>query len=307
MNRTSSSLFWGHELDHRRASMPRTTARNSARNRSYLEGARAEKRSASRTPSVVTSVDRDQSGRRLRGLQIGRRLLAPLGHDVVTDLLAFNKAAHAGALDRADVHEHVLAAVARLDESKAFLSIEELYGTCGHHGLLTLRRVCVSDHASIAWPVIQFWGSWLGTVKRERREADRKLVAGCYLCDRGRNVNPDAGINPALLHWVIGALVEALNGIAIEGLLSRSLRLGARMQVVDAPDAESDCRDILCTGVAVFRGTSNPQGCPVVCFSSGGASAASRSALRSAAFSSFFLCFSSVRARAALCRSARSR
>src|SRR5215813_9787167 len=82
-----------------------------------------------------------------------------------------------------------------------------------------------------------FGGSWLGTVKRERREADRKLVAGCYLCDRGRNVNPDAGINPALLHWVIGALVEALNGIAIEGLLSRSLRLGARMQVVDAPDA----------------------------------------------------------------------
>jgi hypothetical protein len=57
--------------------------------------------------------------------------------------------------------------------------------------------VCVSDHASIAWPVIQFWGSWLGTVKRERREADRKLVAGCYLCHRGRNVNPDAGINPA--------------------------------------------------------------------------------------------------------------
>jgi len=27
--------------------------------RGYLEGARAEKRSASRTPSVVTSVDRD--------------------------------------------------------------------------------------------------------------------------------------------------------------------------------------------------------------------------------------------------------
>src|SRR5215468_6419838 len=51
------------------------------------------------------------------------------------------------------------------------------------------------DHASIAWPVIQFWGSWLGTVKRERREADRKLVAGRYLCHRDRNVNPDAGIN----------------------------------------------------------------------------------------------------------------
>jgi hypothetical protein len=85
----------------------------------------------------------------------------------------------------------------------------------------------VSDHASIVWPVIQFLGAWLGTVKRERREADRKLVAGCYLCDRGRNVNPDAGINPQSgsgRHWVIVALVAALNGIAIEGLPSRNLR-----------------------------------------------------------------------------------
>src|SRR5262245_25628790 len=195
MNSASFSVG-RHELDHRRASMLRTTARNSAPDPGYPEGARAEKRSASRKPSVVTSVDRDESGRRLRGLQIARRLLAPLGHDVVADLLAFHQATHAGALHRADVHEHVLAAVARLDESKAFLGIEELHGTCGHYGLLALHCV-LSDDASIAWPVIQFWGSWLGTVKRERREADRKLVAGCYLCDRGRNVNPDSGINPA--------------------------------------------------------------------------------------------------------------
>src|SRR5262249_32100942 len=147
--------------------------------------------------SSRAQVDRDESGRWLRGLQIGRRLLAPLGHDVVADLLAFHKAVHAGALHRTNVHEHVLAAVARLDESKAFLSSEELHGTCGHHGLLAMQCVYVSDHASTAWPVIQLWGSWLGTVKRERREADRKLVAGCYLCDRGRNVNPDSGINPA--------------------------------------------------------------------------------------------------------------
>src|SRR5262249_27324497 len=58
----------------------------------------------------------------------------------------------------------------------------------------TLSSLCDrSGGASIAWPVIQFWGSWLGTVKRERREADRKLVAGCYLCDRGCNVKPHAG------------------------------------------------------------------------------------------------------------------
>src|SRR5262245_9955418 len=172
-----------------------------------------QKRSASIKPSVVTSVDSKLIRRRLRGLQISRRLLAPLGNDVVADLLAFDQGAHAGTLHRADVHEHVLAAVSRLDESKAFLSIEELHGTCGHHGLLALQCVCVSDQASIAWPVIQFWGSWLATVKRERREADRKLVAGCYLCDRGRNVNPDAGINPT---QAVALGNGALNGIALK-------------------------------------------------------------------------------------------
>jgi hypothetical protein len=61
-----------------------------------------------------------------------------------------------------------------------------------------------------------------------------------------------ASIRRRLLHWVIGALVEALNGIAVEGFAVEELAavraLGAWMQVVDAPDAESDCRDILCTG-----------------------------------------------------------
>src|SRR4051794_25305432 len=72
------------------------------------------------------------------GLQITCSGLAALGHHVVADLLALHQCAQAGALDRADVHEHVLAAVARLDESKAFLSVEELHSTRGHHGLLGL-------------------------------------------------------------------------------------------------------------------------------------------------------------------------
>jgi hypothetical protein len=107
--------------------------------RGYLEGARAETLGVKEAERCHFGGSGDQSGRRLRGLQIACGLLAPLGHDVVADLLAFHEGAHAGALDRADVHEHVLAAVARLDESKAFLSIEELHGTCGHPGLLALQ------------------------------------------------------------------------------------------------------------------------------------------------------------------------
>ena len=55
VNEQREFFFVGrHELDHRRASIPRTTARNSAPDPGYPEGARAEKRSASRKPSVVT-------------------------------------------------------------------------------------------------------------------------------------------------------------------------------------------------------------------------------------------------------------
>src|SRR5262249_6387279 len=126
-----------------------------------------------------------------------------------------------------------------------------------------------SDHARIAWPVIQFWGSWLGTVKRERREADRKLVAGCYLCHRGRNVNPDAGIN--LSQAVALGNRRCRRGVewhryrrfAVEEL-APVRALGPWMKVVDAPDAESDRRscDILRTATVVFCGTSNASRLP---------------------------------------------
>src|SRR5262249_38932822 len=40
--------------------------------------------------------------------------------------------AHASALDGADVHEHILAAIARLNEAKALLRIEPLDGAGSH-------------------------------------------------------------------------------------------------------------------------------------------------------------------------------
>src|SRR5262249_37073237 len=115
------------------------------------------------------------------------------------------------------------------------------------------------------------------------------------------------------LHWVIAALVEALNGIAIKGLPSRSLRpsahraRGCRSLTRPTPKAIVDRATFSAPQRRCFAEPVTPQGCPVVFFSSGGASAVSRSALRTAALSSFFLFFSSVRARAALCRSARAR
>src|SRR5580704_1234143 len=63
---------------------------------------------------------------RLGVLQVGCRLFAALGHDLIRDALAFVERAHAGAFDRADMHEHILRAIARRDKSETLLSIEKL-------------------------------------------------------------------------------------------------------------------------------------------------------------------------------------
>jgi hypothetical protein len=44
------------------------------------------------------------------------------------------------AFDRADVHEDILAAVIRLDETEAFLAVEPLHGSFRHIALLSVRR-----------------------------------------------------------------------------------------------------------------------------------------------------------------------
>jgi hypothetical protein len=44
---------------------------------------------------------------------------------------------HPSAFDGADVHENILAAVIRPDETEAFLAIEPLYGSLRHETLLS--------------------------------------------------------------------------------------------------------------------------------------------------------------------------
>ena len=82
------------------------------------------------------------AGRKSRRLQIASRGLAgtTVGFDIEADLLAFDEAAHASALNRAYVNENILAAVIRLNKSIAFLVIEEFHSTYLHrkpfHGRL---------------------------------------------------------------------------------------------------------------------------------------------------------------------------
>jgi hypothetical protein len=68
------------------------------------------------------------------------------------DFLTFDQAAHSGALERGSVDEHVLAAIIRLNEAKAFLIVVELYGALIHGEILSLIEVHLSPRRATARP-----------------------------------------------------------------------------------------------------------------------------------------------------------
>src|ERR1700720_1609370 len=101
------------------------------------------RRGAMNQPASI-SVVRNYGPSRCRsdGAQIFGRGLArfSISDNVVRDLLSLVEAMHTGAFDRADMHEHILAAVIRLDEAEAFLAIEPFHGSLCH--ISSLRCVC---------------------------------------------------------------------------------------------------------------------------------------------------------------------
>src|ERR1700683_2396171 len=72
--------------------------------------------------------------RKLGDLQVARRRAtgALVSDDLVGDLLPFVELAEPRALNGADVDEYVLAAVIRLDETKAFRCVEPFDGSRSH-------------------------------------------------------------------------------------------------------------------------------------------------------------------------------
>src|ERR1700682_6107265 len=62
--------------------------------------------------------------------QVFCRFLAAVRHNVVTDLGALVQSAKPGFLDRRDVHEHILAAAVRLNETIALLPVKPLHCSC---------------------------------------------------------------------------------------------------------------------------------------------------------------------------------
>src|SRR5205814_8423625 len=77
---------------------------------------------------------------------IGRRLArAAIRHDLVGDLLAFTQRSKSGTLDGADMHEHIVAAVIRLDEAVALGCVKPLHGSHAH-GIVPSQISTVETH-----------------------------------------------------------------------------------------------------------------------------------------------------------------
>jgi hypothetical protein len=79
-----------------------------------------------------------------------------ISHDLERDSLSLVEAVHPGAFDGADMHENILTAVIRLDETEAFLAVEPLYGSLRHVTLLS--GTCLNRPRSrAAGLLIEIW------------------------------------------------------------------------------------------------------------------------------------------------------
>jgi hypothetical protein len=90
-----------------------------------------------KSPAFPPSFDFKASDRGSGRLYIAGGLLAALGHDFEADLLALVQRAHASALDRRDVHEHILRAIVRLNEAVALLRIKKFHSSGRHQEFLS--------------------------------------------------------------------------------------------------------------------------------------------------------------------------
>jgi len=81
---------------------------------------------------IATESSRDQRVSDFLELIGGGLAAALVLRDLVAHLLAFAQITQAGALDRADMHENVSAAIIGLDKAEALLTIEPFHGAGSH-------------------------------------------------------------------------------------------------------------------------------------------------------------------------------
>src|SRR5450432_4231911 len=93
-------------------------------------------------------------------------------------LLAFIERAHAGALDGADVHEHVVAAVVRLNKAEALGRVEPLNCSGCHFNFSKMRKCasCPHDLRAGLHPISAM--SWGGEPVRRYQQGESIIRMG---------------------------------------------------------------------------------------------------------------------------------
>jgi len=99
---------------------------------------------------------------------------SPVSNNIIREFLSLIEAVHASAFDSTDVHEHVFAAISRLDEAEALLAVEPLYGSLRHITLLSIR-VWFGRAFAPAGRLIENW---------------REVVSPTHCARRGQVVRP---------------------------------------------------------------------------------------------------------------------
>jgi hypothetical protein len=112
---------------------------------------------------------------------VGRRLAGPsVCDDFEFELLPFVEGAQARSLDCADVNEHILAAVVRLNEAKALLAVEPLYSARTHENFLSLTvHRCVGTRIARLFPDLSILEKCLKRA-RPSRQAKRPSRSAKY-------------------------------------------------------------------------------------------------------------------------------
>jgi hypothetical protein len=133
-----------------------------------------------KSPAFPPGFDFKANDRGLNHLEISSGLLAALGHDFEADLLALVQRAHTSALNRRDVHKHILRAIVRLNEAVALLSIEKFHSSDRHQEFLSSFLLNAHAIIRVGGHKPSFWGVHLRrSPKPGARQQVRRRKRGC--------------------------------------------------------------------------------------------------------------------------------
>ncbi len=133
--------------------------------------------SQSKTGSYIARRRAAVACRSVNSLQVGRRGLSAVSHDLVADLLSFVEGVLTCLLDRRDVDENIFSTIVRLDEAEALRRVEPFNSTSRHS--LFLPVDLAHSHAGQLAALTNGSGAngfiaWAGPMRRWREYYNRR-------------------------------------------------------------------------------------------------------------------------------------